>query len=181
MKKIQLGGHRRNSVIKGYALVDDADFDELNKFKWYALQTKEKGQYYAARHTPKINGKRNLVFMHRSLLNPPIEMETDHVNRNKLDNRRENLRVATRSQNSQNRRKMGNSKMSYKGIYLSRENRRNKWGATIRVNGKFKHLGYYFTDKEASFAYDKAAQKYHKEFALTNAWPELVTPLVITL
>src|SRR4030066_2184242 len=78
------------------AIVDDEDYEWINQWKWHC-----NGQGYAERHCD-IPGKRTMIKMHRLILNTPNGMETDHINHNRLDNRKSNLRVRTRSQNAIN-------------------------------------------------------------------------------
>jgi hypothetical protein len=156
MKEVQL--------TQGYvALVDDEDFERVNAYKWYA-QVSHK-TVYAHRSTPRVNGKQGNQSMHRFLLNLPSghDPEVDHKDRNGLNCQRYNLRTATRQQNCCNR----NDKVKHKGISWSE--RRNKWKAHIQVNRKEVHLGYFSSQEAAAAAYDVAALKYYKEFALTNA------------
>ena len=76
------------------ALVDDEDYKWLNEFKWYCAAG------YAARNSPKINGKQSInIFMHREINNTPKGMDTDHISHNRLDNRKVNLRTCTCSEN----------------------------------------------------------------------------------
>ena len=93
----------------------------------------------------------------------PIEIEIDHINQIKDDNRIENLRLATRCQNQHNKSKLRNNASGYKGVYL--EKSRNKWRSKITINKKFICLGRFDTPEEASIAYNKASIKYHKEFS----------------
>ena len=106
--------------------------------------------------------------MHRQILHPPGHLVVDHINHNGLDNRKANLRHATRVQNNRNRliikRKGASSK--YKGV--SWRKRKKRWHARIHVNGRYKFLGYFKEEINAAKAYDKAAKKYHKEFASLN-------------
>ena len=90
----------------------------------------------------------------------------DHRNRNKLDNRRENLRPATDSQQNANRQRLRTNKSGYKGVSWSSSKRR--WRAQIDVNNVKMHLGYYKTRLEAAWAYDHAALKYFGEYAVLN-------------
>ena len=93
-------------------------------------------------------------------------MYADHINHNKLDNRRCNLRVATKSQNGMNRFLQTNNTTGYKGVgYMPQK---DKYRARIKVNGCEKHLGLFPTAKLAALAYDRAALKLHGEFAFTN-------------
>src|SRR5689334_16735192 len=110
------------------AIVDDTDFEWLSQWKWCALPTHRKDGYYAVRRTPNSNGK--LLFMHKFILGATTN-QGDHINGNKLDNRRDNLRPATRKQNLFNRCKPNRKKpqtSQYKGVYLCQE-RKKKWSA----------------------------------------------------
>jgi hypothetical protein len=87
----------------------------------------------------------------------------DHVNGNGLDNRRENLRLATHSQNMANKPGWGAS--GFKGVYAEP---RGRWRSRIMVEGRRVGLGMYPTAEEAAKAYDAAAREYFGEFAWTN-------------
>lgn len=90
----------------------------------------------------------------------PADM-IDHKNRDRTDNRWENLREATRSQNNANRR--ASSTHGFKGATFNR--RQGRWMAQTKVNGKRVYLGYYDTPEEAHAAYVAAAERYFGEFA----------------
>jgi hypothetical protein len=91
----------------------------------------------------------------------------DHINHNGLDNRKANLRQATRAQNCWNKRKQkGSHSSKYKGVsWLSRE---KKWQARIQANGRKIFIGSFKNEIDAAKAYDRAAKKYYKEFASLN-------------
>jgi len=157
MKKIPLSQGK-------YAIVDDADFAWLSKWKWCAKKTGR--GWYVVRSVYK-NGKQTIIQMHRLILNTPLGMETDHINHDGLDNRRANLRICTRTENNRNARKRRKPTSSqFKGVYWHK--RYCKWAAQIMHNGKKIHLGFYDSEIEAARAYDRAALKYFCEFALTN-------------
>lgn len=132
------------------ALVDDEDYPELSKYRWCAH--KDGNTYYAMRHSPTINGKRHTILMHVVISGTPKGMETDHINGNGLDNRRENLRVVTRRENTQNRHSPKSSK--YPGVTWHKQ--RGKWMAYINVGSKQHYLGLYENEETAGIVYAMA-------------------------
>ncbi len=141
------------------AIIDDKDAPLVRQYKWYAH--KDHKTYYASRGV-QINGSRYTVLMHRVILGLKKGEITDHINGNGLDNRRGNLRKCTKNGNQRNvHARWGRSK--YRGIYWS-----NGWVAQIKVNKKRIYLGVYAEELSAAKAYDKAAVKYHGEYANIN-------------
>lgn len=130
-----------------FALVDDEDFDFISRWKWWK---NENG--YAFRSCHKGNGKSGTVLMHRLICAPVDGLEVDHINRNKLDNRRSNLRSVTRSQNERNKSLRSDNTSGYKGVHWDKSHK--KWYAGIRHDGKRIYLGRFATAEEASRAYD---------------------------
>jgi hypothetical protein len=131
MKKIQLGGHIKGSEIKGYAIVDDEDFDELNKYNWCLNNN------YVGRRVTTGFWKSTIVYMHNFLMKTPKGKDTDHINRNKLDNRRENLRVCTRADNNRNTLVRKNSKSGEKHIRFSGDHYRSfPWEVRIKLDNR---------------------------------------------
>jgi hypothetical protein len=144
------------------AIVDDRDFETLNRYKWYAQ--KIGNTLYAARHA---TGRHRTIYMHRQIpgiTDPGIFV--DHRNGNGLDNRRQNLRLATKTENARNRPAPKNNTSGFKGVHWHKQG--NAYRARIKVNGKNIHLGLFPTPTEAARAYDQAARKYFGEFARTN-------------
>jgi len=153
MKDIKLSG--------GYvALVDDGDFDNLNKYKWYAQVAK-----YVNYARGTVDKKP--VMMHRFIMgvtDPSICV--DHRDGDGLNNQRSNLRIATKSQNNTNRLRYKNLTGKYRGVSWSKQN--GNWRAQIRLNTKKINLGGYDNQEDAAKAYNEAAIKYHGDFAIIN-------------
>jgi len=146
------------------ALVDDADFDRVNAFKWYAKF--EHGKWYATRHF-RLNGKRYTLRLHRLIMGLDFgdPLQVDHRDRvNTLDNRRSNLRV-TLDQNQQNVGLNCRNTSGYKGVHWNK--RVEKWQARARVNNVLQHFGYFSNPELAAHAY-AAAIGYRGEFAVLN-------------
>jgi len=158
---------RRIALTQGkFAIVDPADFERLSKYKWFAQQ--DQRTFYAVRRIRlKRDGRPKAVWMHREVTRAGDGEFCDHLNHKGLDNRKANLRLATRSQNAWNRRIPNvKSRSKYKGVsWYNREKRRN---ARILVNGKQKFLGIFADEIVAAKAYDTAARKYHGQFAALN-------------
>ena len=158
-------GARWIALNRGFALVDADRFEELNAFVWTAKGRKDN---YAHRCVD-----RSQIQLHHAVLSEvPSDVQIDHINRNGLDCRRSNLRVADNSLNHANVDKNNGSYTSrYKGVHWRRD--RNRWSAEIKVRYKSIKLGRYETEVEAAVAYDAAAIHYFGEFAKTNfPWRE---------
>lgn len=154
MKKITLSRGK-------FALVDDADFDWLNQWKWYCSS---KGYAIRTVNTLKGTGKKNskTIHMHREIISE-TSLSVDHIDGNPLNNQRSNLRVCSHADNMRNRKHQKNSKCKYKGV--SRVNNSSGYMARITVGNKTKYLGIYKTQEAAHQAYLKAAYKSFGEFA----------------
>jgi len=138
-------------IAKGRTVeVSPEDYDELRRYSWFLCNG------YPARSvwTPK----RVVVYMHRQITNAPKGMEVDHINRNKLDNRRENLRIVTRKTNSYNLPVCKRNTSGVRGV--SWHKTRGKWRAHIYKDYKQIHLGV-FTTFEDAIAARQRAEKEH--------------------
>ncbi|MCR4307098.1 MAG: HNH endonuclease [Candidatus Berkelbacteria bacterium] len=157
MKKIELNG----GLGKGkYTIVDFEDFALVSRYKWYPLIS---SKTYTRVYTKSRN---KTIYLHRFLLNPPIDKEVDHINRNPLDNRRCNLRLATKSENNRNKPQKKNS-TGYRGVTFHKgKGRINRYQAGIKVKNKYISLGYFFSAKEAAERYKEASKKSFGEFAI---------------
>jgi len=157
MQLIELTGIRGKNA---FTMVDDIDFEYLNQWKWqlrhgYATRNKEiKGKYYH-------------VFMHRLINKTPDGLFTDHINLNKLDNRKTNLRNANKAQNSTNRIVRKDNTSGYKGVVWHNVGN-GYWKAYITIEKKHKHLGLFRDKIQAATAYNEAAIKYFGQYARLN-------------
>lgn len=149
-------------LTKGYvAIVDDDDYDELSKYNWVANKP-NKTCVYARR-----NSKDGNHYMHRIITDCPKGMEVDHINGDKLDNRKLNLRICTHSNNGKNMKPWSKGTSSiYKGVCW--ENFTSRWKAEITIDRKHITLGRFSNEADAALAYNAAAIKYHGGFARLN-------------
>lgn len=133
-----------------FALVDDDDFDKVSKYKWHRSK-----QGYAVSASSK-------VYMHRLVNATPKGFHTDHINHEKLDNRKENLRTATSSQNAFNTGLWSHNTSGHKGVYWYE--RYKKWEVYINVNGKRIYLKRFKSLQDALNARRNAEVKYCEPF-----------------
>jgi hypothetical protein len=151
-------------------IVDDDVYDFINSYTWALRVNFRNPQLRYAQVT--FNGEN--IAMHHLVLAATEGFDVDHVNGNGLDNRKENLRLATRSQNVMNSRKSRrNCSSKFKGV--SWVQHMNQWKAEITLNGKRKYLGCHDEEISAARAYNRAAIRYFGEFARLN---EFNDPLV---
>lgn len=142
------------------ALVDDEDFDELSKYSWYCSRSG-----YAARDERNLARTEGaVVYMHKQLVQS--DDKVDHINRNKIDNRKENLRPATNAENLSNRPMQVNNRSGYKGVSWSKVS--GKWASEITVKGKKYYLGLFDDKHDAARMYNFWALDLLGEFAFLN-------------
>lgn len=138
--------------------------DEAIAAKVIAVGRWTLGSHGYVYRNPRVDGRQTTLALHAFVVGERSTIDVDHENRDKLDNRRNNLRPATRQQNLANRRATGTS--GFKGV--SWHSRRQKWRATIKVNYRQRHLGLFAIAVDAARAYDAAAREAFGEFALVN-------------
>lgn len=151
------------------AIVDAEDYDFLMQWKWtyhpahYAVRS----DYITPTHSKR-------VYMHRIIVGCSGCERVDHINRNGLDNRRCNLRLASHQQNQWNKGPISTNTSGYKGVSRHRSNPAwtPKWSAQLNVNKRKIYLGCFLTPEDAARAYNEAAIKYHGEFAYQNELPD---------
>lgn len=147
------------------ALVDPEDFDLVMQYRWYVKETarprRPDGPYATA--NPYRNGRQRMVYMHNLIMG---QIGIDHIDGNGLNNRRSNLRPATSSQNGANRSPVQRHSSQFKGV--SWYSPLGKWKASIRHNGRTRHLGYFHDEVKAAKVYDAAAREAFGEYARPN-------------
>ena len=148
-----------------YTIVEPADYYAFGKFKWVLWGTGY--NLYAVRNVRTGPVKTRVVSLHREIMKAPKRRLVDHRNNDSLDNRRANLRLATHAQNIYNRRKTTKKTWS-RFIGVSFDKNSPAWVSCIHYKGKRINLGRFQNEIDAAKAYDKAARKYHKDFARLN-------------
>lgn len=144
---------KKYGIIK--AKIDNQDIERCKEIKWYYAKNKD-SEYIEGTY----KGKK--VKLHRYILNvKEKQILIDHINRNTLDNRKSNLRLATNKENSFNKSIRSDNKSGYSGVDL----RNNKWRAKIKYNGITIHLGYFIDKDEAILNRQLAEQYLFKEFS----------------
>jgi len=163
--------YRRIYLGEGiWTILEQADYYQLRKYKWIVYGNGNGGQnVYAVRLKLIAPYKTTMVSMHREIMNEPKGMLVDHRNCNSLDNRKSNLRFATRAENMRNRRKKRNATSQFVGVHYYKP--QGTWSCAILHNGKRIWLGRFVNEIDAAKTYDEAAKKYHGEFARLN-FPE---------
>lgn len=137
---------------KAETIIDKEDYEKVKDYKWHL------GEKYVK---TKVDGK--TIRLHNLLTG---NIEVDHKDRNKLNNRKENLRKCSHLENCRNRDILPNNTSGYKGVHWSKRNK--KWVSGITLNGKLIYLGLFINKEDAAKAYNEAAIKYSGEFAVLN-------------
>lgn len=159
------GDHLRYHCASGGSFIFDAEDLELAMSRQWHIN---KFGYVVHQVHIKADGKRTHrnEWFHRMSLCAPDDVIVDHINGDRLDNRKVNLRYATRSQNNSNSKLRSHNRSGYKGIcYIPRV---DSYTAEVKIDGVKHYLGIFKTAEEAACAYDEGARKYHGEYARLN-------------
>lgn len=149
------------------AIVDDDVYEQIKKYSWHAHKNRS-GRFYAIRRIKK-NGVWSHMKMHREVMNAKEGEIIDHINCDSLDNRKSNLRVVSRSQNTWNQITHIKTSSKFKGVSWHKD--RRKWQAYVTKDYKTYYLGLHEMEEDAARAYDKKAKELFGEFARLN-FPE---------
>ena len=153
----------------GTALVDDEDFERLSQFKWYR---NDHGYAVRARRMRDRTLEKGSMRMHRHIMgDPPDGMVIDHIDRNRLNNQKENLRFCTYSENAMNSDKKKKTASKFKGVFLHVVEGRRYWRAKICVNRRDIRKVFPYTkegEKEAAMWFNEQSRKHFGEFAYKN-------------
>lgn len=154
------------SLTKGRVAVVDADDVPLISGRNWHTMTALPGMVCAATHVTKEDGSHDKALMHRVVLAAPDDLDVDHIDGDRLNNRKANLRLATNQQNCWNQQRGIRNTSGFKGV--SWHSRDEVWQSNIRAVGGQVFLGYFKTAEEAAMAYNEAAPAAHGEFARLN-------------
>jgi len=153
------------TLTKGQvSMVDDALYEELNQYKWYASYAKNTNSFYALRAVTIGKNKQRMTSMHRVIMGEPEGLVVDHIDHDTLNNTIVNLRKCTRKENTYNSKCRKGNKSGYKGVGWNN----SKWRVQITKDGTKNHIGYFTCKHDAAEAYNEAAIKYHGDFAYQN-------------
>lgn len=148
-----------------FASVDEADYDLLSKTRWRLVRSRIDSDGYAY-GVMTIDGVRTKIFMHRAIMSPPAGLLVDHINGDKLDNRRSNLRICTAAQNMQNSKDRKNNSSGVRGLYKIQH-----WAAEVTHEKRVFRKTFPFADEGRSRAVawlEKTRREYHGEFTYTR-------------
>jgi len=142
-------------------IIDTVDLERVKEFPntWRVTSVTKVNSCRYVKGTISVNCKKKTVLLHRWILNPPSELNIDHINHDTLNNRRNNLRVCSSKENSWNRRLSISNKSGTQGVCCRGNG--SKWTAQILINGKQKHLGSFGSIEEAIATRKNAEMLYH--------------------
>jgi len=148
-----------------FALIDDEDFERINKYKWYVI--KHRYTFYAIRLVCEGGKIKEMCRMHREIMKlcKGDGVKIDHKNRNGLDNQKNNLRIASNSINGYNSKLKKNNTSGYRGVF---KYNKNKWYAQIQFNRKFYRSKSFLKKEIAAMEYDRMALQFYGSNAMLN-------------
>ncbi len=150
-------------LTRGYeAIIDAADVPLVEGFNWIAFVRPHTVYVISSR---KTGNTPSTIYLHRLIMGAPVGLEVDHVDCNGLNNRRNNLRFASKSQNAHNQRIRSNNRSGVKGVSFNKK--RGLWVAHIKIQYKSRTIGSFRTIEEASAAYAAASAALHGEYGRT--------------
>ena len=160
--KVFIHLYDRNGLVVDHTIIDSGDWERVKMYRWR----------HGTRTVETFSKKTGRIRLHHLIIGskPKRGYCVDHINGDVLDNRRSNLRVATYAQNSINSKTPISNTTGYKGVCWDKVNR--KYQAQIKVKGKTLWLGRFLTKRFAAEEYNRAAKKYHGEFARLNDIPD---------
>lgn len=148
-------------------IVDDDVYEWASRFNWHA--EKRRTGFYAVRNSARdaVTGKQKTIRLHREIMKPTRIEKVDHKFGDTLDNRRENLRIATNAENCRAHcKKRANSTSRFRGVHWNSEC--NRWQAQIMFGSKKFYLGLFSVEKDAAVAYDRKAVELFGQFSQPN-------------
>ncbi|AUM66407.1 HNH endonuclease [Brevibacillus laterosporus] len=159
---------REITLTKGkVAIVDDLDYKSLSRYKWHYVSSGYAGR--SIHH--KGTGAKSFILMHRKIVKAPVGKVVDHINGNKLDNRRSNLRIVDQTKNQANRQHLNrNNKSGFRGVSWSKA--AEKWESCVMYLGKKIYLGIYESPVDAAIAYNTKASELFGDCAQLNNIPK---------
>ena len=143
-------------------LIDLEDKELVEQYTWHVNRPDDAGAHIVTRLPRSEDPSDRKVYLHRLVVDAPTGVVVDHINQNRLDNRKSNLRFCSIKENVRNQKVHVGRR--FKGVSHSRHH----WRAYITVDYKAKHLGVFATQEEAARAYDRAAMQMHGAFACLN-------------
>jgi hypothetical protein len=147
-------------------LVDDGDYPLLSEVRWCYRPERDGRQGYAVRHA-KVEGKDRLAYLHREIVQPPAGMEVIFLNHDRLDCRRENLRVVSKQEARQHHRVRRDSQSGVKGVRYNAGS--ESWSAYVYRHGNFYHVGTFATQHDAEQAYEAELRKENPDLHVAPA------------
>lgn len=155
----------RDQHIVAYTLIEEQDSD-LAKMTWHLNNGGYAARAIPRRHRRQETGGKKMELLHRVIMQAPHGVDVDHINRNRLDNRRSNLRFATPGEQARNASLSARNTTGYKGVNFMQGAQR--WSALVKFEGAAYYMGVFRSPEAAAFAYDFAARALHGRFAAIN-------------